>query len=424
MSIYRRIAVSAALFVSFTAYATNHHYQPFFESPEHMIIGNNVKIYSPTDPDGKAGRKILLENGLNITYGEIVTMGDFYEIPNMPISQGQSSAERNKRFMDAFNSLSTNPDSVSEAEKILSVIHNVEKTVNDGRAQGKTAEEIYGEIANDANRQYNCITGGGCTKVWWVRPGRFLQLSKFDYDHFGADAWMSYQTGHDLAVLKAIEAGKQHDEAGLETAYAMNAFACHFLTDRFAAGHMRTPRKKLVEEVKPGVAGSLLSSYMHTEENYYGLHVHNLLGNHWQAYGDRSYLNQKNSESRAILDKAMQISADQIYDAYQTGKLQDDQVVNNYIPIPDEVDNHAVQDISPLFYWDESTHTLMRRSDVANYYDRNWTGNWWGWSTLLKLARQRGMPTEGQSILATSSLAKEALASGIITDKEIAATIR
>ena len=36
--------------------------------------------------------------------------------------------------------------------------------------------------------------------------------------------------------------------AGLQEAYAMDAYACHFLSDTFAGGHTRTQRVALSEE--------------------------------------------------------------------------------------------------------------------------------------------------------------------------------
>jgi hypothetical protein len=56
----------------------------------------------------------------------------------------------------------------------------------------------------------------------------------------------------------------------------------HFLTDAFASGHMRTPRKLL------GRDGSLLAGVMHDLENDLGLLVRNDLGQSWRAFGDSS----------------------------------------------------------------------------------------------------------------------------------------
>ena len=61
----------------------------------------------------------------------------------------------------------------------------------------------------------------------------------------------------------------------------------------------------------------------------------------------------------------------------------------------------------------------MRREDVTNVYDKHWTADWWGWTTLTMLSQQRGLPTEAQAMLAMSIVGEKAIQDGIITDKNI-----
>ena len=272
--------------------------------------------------------------------------------------------------------------------------------------------------AGESNRQFNCITGGGCTKEgWWLIPGRYLKLAETDYDHFGSNAWLSYTVGHQAALEEAQRAHQTGDLTRLKIAYAMNAFACHFLTDRFAAGHIRTPRVELPEHVVPKITGALLLHYMHDEENTHGLHVHNTRGDRWVAYGDKVYFTQKNKTSRGILQETMQTSALQIFQTFLTGKMEDNQAVHDLVPHPDEIKNGAVIDISPLFYWDSDQGKMMRRMDVSNVYDRRWTEDWWGWSTLILLAEIYGMPGRSQAMLARSEYAEQAFRDGLISEK-------
>lgn len=51
---------------------------------------------------------------------------------------------------------------------------------------------------------------------------------------------MTYETGHGFAIQYA--AGTN---SNLSLAYAINAFADHYLQDSFSAGHVRTPRRLL-----------------------------------------------------------------------------------------------------------------------------------------------------------------------------------
>src|SRR5579885_861289 len=378
---------------------------PSFSSAEHVAIGNNINLYFDSDDPGHMATPLHMPNGLNLTYGDIVSLGDFYELVNQPISQGQSEAERRSRFLAAFSSFSLNTNAPTETTQILNVIYNEQKLLDDGIKRGEKPEDIYKSIGHENDRQFNCITGGGCSpSTWWLEPGRYLNLANMDYDHFGEHAWISYSTGHQLALEQAVVAHQTGDLKKLEMAYAMNAFACHFLTDRFSAGHIRTPRVELSEQITPGTVGSLLSSYMHGEENVNGLHVHNLNGDKWIAYGDKSYFSPQTSYHRNMIIATMQNSADQIFAAYQQGTTQVNDNVKDFIPLPDETGNAANLDISPLFYWDDTTKKLMRRSDMQNLNDRHWTDNWWGWSTLLELQKERGLSDEAQATLVLTSL--------------------
>jgi len=399
---------------------------PSYTSSEHVLLGNKVTLYfSSTDP-GQKGAIIHLANGLSLTYGEILSLPDFYEIVGSPIALAKNNIERNARFLAAFQSFAKDPNGVAEVRKIMDIIYDEMKMVDEGMKQGLTPEEIYKAIGHDNDRKYNCVTGGGCSSYTWLLfPGRYLKLAMQDYDHFGQNAWISYVTGHRLAIEQAVLAHQTGDISQLETAYAINAFACHFLSDRFAAGHIRTPRQEAAEHVTPSTVGSLVVNFMHEEENASSLHVHNRNGDHWLAYGDKSYFNQKNDTHREILDKTLQASADQVFAAYITGSPSHEiDTVYNLIPQADEVENMGHYDISPLFYWDTHSQNLMRRSEISNPYDRHWTANWWGWTTLIELQRLKGLTEIDQAQLALSNLAEKAVQDGLITNKEIVAFVK
>lgn len=208
--------------------------QETFAPSEHVTLGDNVQIRLSANDSGQVGHIFHLPNGLDVSYGDLVAMGDFYEIVDKPIAFGKNEAERRSRFLTAFHSFAQSPSAVSEAKQILAVIHNEKKAVEDAVSRGENPEDVYQKMGKDNNRQYNCITGGGCSpSTWWTQPGRYLNLASSNYDHFGDYAWIAYQTGHQLALEQAILARQTQDPAKLELAYAMNAFATHFLSDRF-----------------------------------------------------------------------------------------------------------------------------------------------------------------------------------------------
>jgi hypothetical protein len=397
---------------------------PSFGSAEHVSAGDKVKLYLLSDRSKEERYSFNLPSGLSITYGELMAFGDFYGVPGEAISQGKSDTERKSRFLAMFNSFAVNTETVTEAKKLLNTIHYEQDALVDGINNGEQPEDIYHRIRNETGRQFNCATGGGCSEsAWWLTPGRYLKLASEDYDHFGSNAWITYEVGHELAMQEAIAARQTGDISKLVSAYAINGLACHFLSDRFSTGHMRAPREELPGNVTPSILGSLLVHYMHDEESTHGLHVHNLDGNRWIAFGDHYYFNKKNDDTHLLLEKALQLSANQIMTAYLTGAKCEDQIFN-LIPIADEADEAASNDISVMFYFDNNSKKLMRREALSNPLDRHWTSNWWGWSTLSVLVKEHGeLPAYAQAQLAATEYGKQAVKEGIITNKTLLAHI-
>lgn len=393
-----------------------------FASAEHIAIGDEVKLfYSANDP-GQAGKILHLPNGLEMTYGDIIAFGDLYGNVGQPISRGVTEADRQRLFLSAFNAFARSPAVILEATELLKVMHHEKIILEQGLKNGETSEEIYQQIGEDTNRQYNCITGGGCAPhTWALKPGRFLLLAENDYDHFGDNALIAYKTGHELAEQVAIAAHETNDLQMLELAYAMNAFASHFLSDRFAVGHIRTPRIELTEKISPSIVGTALSTFMHNEENAAGLHVSNAFGYNWYAYGDCSYFNSQNETHRYFINFVMQGSVRQVFDAYRHGFVtsKDEAMLMTFIPNAIETKNNANLDISSLFYWDEATHLLMRRTKLNMPFDRHWTANWWSWATLIELQKQKKLTIEMQALLLRSKESATALAYGLITDQTL-----
>ena len=406
----------------FLSYSTNAlASQPIvgFESSEHISAGENIQLSFSEKEAPKTNFIFTLPNGATISNGEILTLGDFYEIVGKSIADGVTDADRKERFINDFKSFAVNKDVVPELTQILAVINNEKQAIETGMKNGEKPEDIYKKMSSENNRQWNCITGGDCSKNYWIKPGRYVLLAAQDYSHFSDRAWQVYLAGHTAAMEQAIQAHQTNDIKKLEIAYAMNAFACHYLADIFATGHLRTPRYELFKHVTPGVVGSILSSYMHIEDNENPLHVHNARGDHWVAWGDRYYLNKQNSENRKLLQMVLQKSADHIFTAYQTGIAPKEDDVAELVPQADEIGSNTYQDIASLFYWDENKKTLFRRTDISKVHDYHWTANWWGWSTLIILSQRSGIPTEAQGLLVNSEMKDQAVLDGLITDVNV-----
>lgn len=363
-----------------------------FALSEHWAMGQQVKLRFNLTQNPEAATPLHLKNGLILSFGDILSLGDLYGSIGKPISHGITRKQKQALFRDVYQSFANNFAAVNEVKELNSVIKMEIREIESGIKQGETAEAIYKRIGNEIGRQINCITGGGCTSTgWWLYPGRYLLLAMENYDHFSPNNLIVYKIGHQVALQQALKAGRTGKRTDLERAYAMDAYACHYLSDHYAAGHIRTPREELKDKVTPAVLGSLLANYMHNEENKFGIHVTNKLGDQWVVYGDYSYFNPFNQTNQQMLLRALQQSADELFDAYQTGVLPDKFRVLELVPHAQQINDENNVDIVPMFYWDERSKQLFRRTDLSNPYDKHWTSSWWGWSTLLILKSNYGV---------------------------------
>jgi hypothetical protein len=115
--------------------------------------------------------------------------------------------------------------------------------------------------------------------------GHYLDLALKNRTHFSPLNWATFE-GYHRRALEAIGRGMARPRRVNvrhpipADAIALTAFGCHFLTDAFASGHMRTPVAQL------GARGALASKMMHDLDNGYGLLVENSRGQRWRAFGD------------------------------------------------------------------------------------------------------------------------------------------
>lgn len=368
-----------------------------FALSEHWSMGQQIKLKFDLNEVPQAGVVLHLKNGLALTAGDIMSLGDLYGIVGKPISHGLTKQEKQARFKEVFNSFAKHIIAVNEVKDLNSIIRAEMREVESGIAKGESPEAIYKRIGNEVGRQINCVTGGGCNSLtWWLNPGRYLKLAMENYDHFTPNNLIVYKNGHQVALQQALKAKQTGKRSDLEMAYAMEAFASHYLSDHFAAGHLRTPREELSAIITPAVLGALLSNYMHNEENKYGIHVNNNLGEQWLVYGDYSYFNPFNQTNQQMLLKTLQASADEIFEAYYSGSLPERNQIEEMVPHITQLNDENNMDIAPMFYWDDQNKQLLRRTNIANPYDRHWTNSWWGWSTLLLLKTQYGVTSTVQ----------------------------
>lgn len=128
---------------------------------------------------------------------------------------------------------------------------------------------------------------------------------------------------HTLALQQAAVAHNSQQEKDLTEAYFIEAYGQHFLTDAFAAGHIRTPRRILHStsldlNLFPG---DRCNQKQHDEDGANGLWVSNLDGDSWASYGDKQYNQGRCAKNRQMVNTASQISIDEIWEAFKTGAI-------------------------------------------------------------------------------------------------------
>lgn len=158
-----------------------------FEGQEHRSIGDSVRLrFVPAaEPVAASETPLRLPNGLKLRYGDVLALGgDFYGIPDNPVSDGKTADDRIRRFGAAFASLAVSPAARAEAPRILEVLREEANALERGRQQGKPASEVYAELGDSLSAKWNRITGGGTGPLAWLPLGRYLKLARTNWDHF------------------------------------------------------------------------------------------------------------------------------------------------------------------------------------------------------------------------------------------------
>lgn len=77
----------------------------------------------------------------------------------------------------------------------------------------------------------------------------YVTLAMENVPHFadGGDALGTWRSHHARALQAALQAGLAGDEASFQQAQTLEAFGQHFLTDMFSGGHVRTPRREIMQ---------------------------------------------------------------------------------------------------------------------------------------------------------------------------------
>src|SRR5690606_39009779 len=127
-------------------------------------------------------RYLQLENGLRLTYGNILALGGaVYGIQNRPISVPKNQQQREIRLQAAFRTLAEDERAVKEVPLILKVLDEEITAVNAALLAGRQPSAAYAVLGDSLSKKWNHITGGGSN---WFPAGRYLQLATTNWDHF------------------------------------------------------------------------------------------------------------------------------------------------------------------------------------------------------------------------------------------------
>eukprot|EP01013_Petalomonas_cantuscygni_P008298 TRINITY_DN21015_c0_g1_i1.p1 TRINITY_DN21015_c0_g1~~TRINITY_DN21015_c0_g1_i1.p1 ORF type:complete len:417 (+),score=50.78 TRINITY_DN21015_c0_g1_i1:97-1347(+) len=275
-------------------------------SSEHKFIGDSVSLSFPTPSPSVPGSSFNYPGvGVNLSFGDLVALSGDLFAASQPISDGVDATTRTNTFLAGFRSV-FDGDEASQAGPLVNfitiILHSLLQAVRAGEDPPTAVDRICNE--NHCTTKYSTLT-----------HLRYLSLAKTNWDHFrglGSYSTIAYTTGH-IAAMSAAAGGN------LPLAYALDAFACHYLTDGFAAGHIRTPRKALHAAVSPSSVGDLLSKYQHDEANAQSLSVSASVGDGsvWNAYGDGHLFLTANADNMKRVIAAAQSSVDEVFQAFQ-----------------------------------------------------------------------------------------------------------
>lgn len=203
---------------------------------------------------------------------------------------------------------------------------------------------------------------------------RYTALAAVNYCHFGAqppngtydqdhnEALQAYLYYHRRALAKAEVAGMWPDapdalpikQRKLLEALVEDAFGCHFLTDLFASGHIRVPRRLLTETFGVVRGGLGMAKSMHEEDNHLGLWCTTLVPQSprvvWRVGGDGELLKPENELHLQMVQESVRRSVEEVFRRYcGAAELPPERTAVALLPVPLAVGNAPLpSDVSPL----------------------------------------------------------------------------
>ena len=308
-----------------------------YESGEHVWIGD--RGYELAFTDAELGPHVSYHNFMLIPrrdknetfrYGELVALsGDFYLTP------AELYWERRACIPWLWES--------NDLSDIRAIFADELKAISE--------QQLQGTAYPDHNIAF-----------WWNAKG-YIELALDNTDHFGWHNLKAYCRYHGDALAFALQARDMQDfdrDKAAELwgqALFTNAFADHFLTDAFAAGHIRVPRREICQWAgQQGYSKELagaLSKLLHDQDGHLksihgsghslalddteGLYVCNSLGKDWHTRCDGQLFVKNGAELPAVCQpvEAVRESVKELLTAYIFGRTPDGvYAATTYVPFP------------------------------------------------------------------------------------------
>lgn len=276
--------------------------EPKYEGGEHSWLGDHGLEEACRDYEELCGTKTFWRKDRKetFTYGELVALsGDFYATPEAIYEETRKFATIGKDSLDRLKEYFS---------KEVSAVENGEYTKYP-----------------DFNLRYVVLFPA------------YVSGALLNDDHFGWNNMLAYANYHDRAIRLAISSFQIADKLPQEAerlwhqAVFMNAFADHFLTDGFAAGHIRVPRTQIRvwgknQGYNENLIGSL-SKLLHDNDGrketpqLSGLKVTNARGDRWITKSDKELFlhNGEKNVAAALITEAVKLSILDILMARKTG---------------------------------------------------------------------------------------------------------
>lgn len=338
-------------------------------------------------------------NSIEISAGEIIALaGDFYADADHPICLKKEEMEQN--FLNAYNTLiKANKDQIN---RLLIEINKETEVIQHALDNEQKSSIELAKIENEQNKSYAKVFSATSRFSFFpftLLRSPYVKLATNNFDHFGDDAKAVHEVGHNIAVAMASKAAKmptpKERAKGLLKAFTIELYACHFLTDIFASGHLRTPRKALWEQVtqnsnipfdygKSVIAG-LLAKEMHDEDGETGVYVKSQQNpNGWKTFGDGCYFNDENEENEAQINETVKAALRDVFNAYLGKTLSEENKVSykKYLPMVDETKVEEEDFAHPLFKVEDGK--VKVRKEVNNIHCTQYEDKWSPTATLLE----------------------------------------